>query len=83
MPGRKRLRPRVLVRVGRLCPRRLQRRRAKLLHPFCDLSAPDCPEGSHCLEYFGGFGLETPVCLEQVGYCIADDALIDSNEQLR
>jgi len=50
---------------------------------LCDLSAPDCPEGSHCLEYFGGFGLETPVCLEQVGYCIADDALIDTNDRLR
>lgn len=42
--------------------------------PLCDLAAPVCPEGSHCLEYFGGFGLEAPVCLEDVGYCVADEA---------
>jgi len=51
--------------------------------PMCDLSAPDCPDGSHCVEYFGGFGLETPVCLEDVGYCLADDALVDTRDQLR
>jgi hypothetical protein len=51
--------------------------------PMCDLSAPDCPEGSHCLEYFGGFGLETPVCLEDVGYCVSDDALVDTSARLR
>lgn len=52
--------------------------------PLCDLDAPDCPEGSHCLEYFGGFGLEAPVCLEDVGYCIRDDAArIDAPGQVR
>ncbi len=52
--------------------------------PLCTLSAPDCPAGSHCLEYFGGFGLETPVCLEDVGYCVADDAaLVDAPARLR
>ena len=52
--------------------------------PLCDLDEPVCPEGSHCLEYFGGFGLEAPVCLEDVGFCIADDApLIDPLDRLR
>ncbi|MDC0673536.1 hypothetical protein [Nannocystis radixulma] len=40
--------------------------------PLCILDDPLCPEGSICLEYFGGFGLEPAQCLEDVGYCTAE-----------
>lgn len=51
--------------------------------PLCDLTAPACPQGSTCLEYFGGFGLDAPVCLEDVGYCVADGALVDPADRFR
>jgi len=42
--------------------------------PLCILDDPLCPEGSTCIDYFGGFGLEPAQCLEDVGFCVTDDA---------
>ncbi|WAS93512.1 hypothetical protein [Nannocystis punicea] len=51
--------------------------------PLCKLDTPLCPEGSKCLEYFGGFGLEAPQCLENLGYCTADTAPLTRPEEMR
>lgn len=35
--------------------------------PFCDLSAPDCPQGASCLPWFEPG--QAPKCLENIGVC--------------
>jgi hypothetical protein len=38
--------------------------------PFCDLDAPDCPDGYGCQPYFPGDG--APAGLDDVGICLAN-----------
>src|SRR5690606_38451684 len=40
--------------------------------PLCDLDEPECPAGTRCVNYFAGFGYDSPVCLEDVGFCVED-----------
>ncbi|MDC0722306.1 hypothetical protein [Nannocystis bainbridge] len=40
--------------------------------PMCNLGDPQCPDGTECRDYFGGFGLAPAQCLDDVGFCTVE-----------